>query len=117
QRLLYRNLSPEQYEAALILLSQSFLQRLDRKERGGVQPFAFAVSVIYLADRSLARSLGRKPILTQRNLAKASGSAEFTIRDHVYRFLGKLYKSKEPELIRIADKHLKKLQNNSSQIN
>ncbi|MHA2252616.1 MAG: hypothetical protein ACXAD7_19795 [Candidatus Kariarchaeaceae archaeon] len=106
KKLQSRNLVPEQYESVLIMLSQKFLEKLDRKDRGGVQPYPFSISIMYLADRALAKSMKRKPILTQKLLAKAADSAEFTIRDHVYRFLGSLYKYHESYLISIASNHL-----------
>ncbi len=102
-------ISPHQYEVLLIMISNEFLQKLSRKERGGVQPFPFAVSIIYLSDRTIAKFLKKKQILTQKELALLVNSAEFTIRDHVYRFLGDLYKKYEKFLISVCDAQLKKI--------
>ncbi|MDH5403863.1 MAG: hypothetical protein OEY49_15305, partial [Candidatus Heimdallarchaeota archaeon] len=76
-----------------------FLKYIHRKERGGVQPFPFAVSIVYLADRVICKFYCCKSILTQKTLANIVNSAEFTIRDHVYRFLGDIYKKYEEKLI------------------
>ncbi len=107
-KLVSRSISPGQYETILILLGNKLLEHLSRTERGGVQPYPFAVSIIYLADRAFAKYLKRKPILTQKLLANASRSAEFTIRDHVYRFLGDLYKKNEHILLKCIHNHTKK---------
>ena len=53
QRVQYHILGIEEYEMILIRITQEFLGYLDRANRGGVQPYPFAVSVIYLADRCL----------------------------------------------------------------
>jgi transcription initiation factor TFIIIB Brf1 subunit/transcription initiation factor TFIIB len=105
EKLQDRRFSPGQYESILILLSKHFLKSITRNQRGGVQPYPFTVSIIYLADRAFAKSLKRKPILTQKLLAKIADSAEFTIRDHVYRFLGDLYKQCENSLIEAVNAH------------
>jgi transcription initiation factor TFIIIB Brf1 subunit/transcription initiation factor TFIIB len=99
KRIQYRPITKEEYELILIKISTKFLEKLDRTDRGGVQPFPFAVSVVYLADRAYAKACERRPILTQKILAHAVNSAEFTIRDHVYRFLGDLYKIHEESMV------------------
>lgn len=94
-----RPITEGEYELILVKTAKEFLSLLDRKNRGGVQPFPFAVSILYLSDRAYGKAIRRKPILTQKLLAEAANSAEFTIRDHVYRFLGDLYKEHEEVLI------------------
>ena len=79
--------------------------------RGGVQPYPFAVSVMYLSDRAVAKTLRKKPLLTQQILARIAGSAEFTIRDHVYRFLGDLYQQFENDLISTCQSQIEKNSN------
>ncbi|MCE7736692.1 MAG: hypothetical protein GPJ54_17555 [Candidatus Heimdallarchaeota archaeon] len=108
RRLKKRFIDPDQYEALLIIVSRKLLERIPSKERGGVQPFPFAVSIIYLADRAFNKAEQKKSILTQKILAEAASSAEFTIRDHVYRFLGKLYKSHESFIVEEVQNHLRK---------
>jgi len=92
-------LQSNRYELHLIQVSLIFLNNLTRKDRGGVQPFPFAVSIVYLADRAISKVRGRRPILTQKLVGTALDAAEFTIRDHIYRFLGKLYEREEEDLI------------------
>jgi transcription initiation factor TFIIIB Brf1 subunit/transcription initiation factor TFIIB len=107
KRLRKRSLDQHQYEAMLIIVSRKILDMLSQNDRGGVQPYPFAVSIIYLADRAFNKALQKKSLLTQKILADAASSAEFTIRDHVYRFLGKLYKQHEPLIIREVQNHLR----------
>jgi len=108
RRLRKRSIDPNQYEALLIIVSMKLLERISSKERGGVQPYPFAVSIVYLADRAYNRAEQKKSILTQKILADAASSAEFTIRDHVYRFLGKLYKINESYIVGEVQDHLNK---------
>ncbi|MFV2014165.1 MAG: hypothetical protein ACC656_01950, partial [Candidatus Heimdallarchaeota archaeon] len=112
RRLKKRSIDPNQYEALLIIVSRKLLERIPAKERGGVQPFPFAVSIIYLADRAFNKAEQKKTILTQRILAEAASSAEFTIRDHVYRFLGKLYKKHESYVVKEVQDHLNRRNTN-----
>ena len=51
-------------------------------EIGGRNPYIFAVSVVYAADKAIGRERGRKSILTQHIIAKIANVAEFSIRDH-----------------------------------
>lgn len=92
-------LSSVEYEMLIITVSKKFLSLLSLRMRGGVQPYPFAVSIMYLSDRAIAKTLSKKPLLTQQILARIAKSAEFTIRDHVYRFLGDLYQKYENNLI------------------
>lgn len=108
RRLSNTYLSSFEYEMLIIVIAKKFLSLLSRKERGGVQPYPFAVSIIYLADRAISKTLNKKPILTQKILANLAKSAEFTIRDHVYRFLGAIYSKYETILVDTCDKQLNK---------
>ena len=105
-RLKKRNINPDHYETMLIIVSRKILEKLSSKDRGGVQPYPFAVSIIYLSDRAFNKAVKKKSILTQKLLAESASSAEFTIRDHVYRFLGKLYKNNESQILEEVLNHL-----------
>ncbi len=107
-RLIKRNLSVDQYEAMLIIVSRKILEKLSIKERGGVQPYPFAVSIMYLADRAFNKAVKKKSILTQKLLADSASSAEFTIRDHGYRCLGQLYKNHEAQIMDEVQNHIEK---------
>ncbi len=112
RRLNNEYLSLGEYEMLVIIVSKKFLNLISRKQRGGVQPYPFAVSIIYLADRAISKAIRKKPVLTQQILAKIADSAEFTIRDHVYRFLGNLYTDVEDKLIKTCTDHINKRINN-----
>ncbi len=71
------------YQALLTKISEYFLSTIGRRERGGVQPHGYAVAVVYLADRGIARYFRRVPVLTQPLVAEITGAREYTIRDHV----------------------------------
>ncbi len=89
----------ETYQMLLINIGREILNKIPLNERGGVQPFAFAVSVIYMADRIVCRFYKKSPLLTQKITAKVTGAKEFTIRDHCYRILGGRVKKIKLELV------------------
>lgn len=72
----------DRYEERLLATSLDILRGIDGVDRGGRDPYALAASTIYAADRKLASSRRAKPQLTQKIVSKASGVAEYTIREH-----------------------------------
>ncbi|MGF3555243.1 MAG: hypothetical protein ACQXXF_08295 [Thermoplasmatota archaeon] len=81
-RLKERNLPTDDYRNLLVQKSYSILTKLDSVIRGGRNPYIFAVSTVYCADRIISKKAGKKPILTQKILAKIAKVAEYSIRDH-----------------------------------
>ncbi|MEM2144529.1 MAG: hypothetical protein QW279_04150 [Candidatus Jordarchaeaceae archaeon] len=81
-RLKERGLTTEDYRNLLVQKSYSILTNLETTDRGGRNPYIFAVSTIYCADHMISKKLGKKPILTQKILAKITKVAEYSIRDH-----------------------------------
>ncbi|MEM3593805.1 MAG: hypothetical protein QXS27_03665, partial [Candidatus Jordarchaeaceae archaeon] len=81
-RLRERFLTAEEYRNLLLQKSYSILTEIDSANRGGRNPYIFAVSTVYCADRMLSKKTGKKPILTQKILAKIAKVAEYSIRDH-----------------------------------
>jgi transcription initiation factor TFIIIB Brf1 subunit/transcription initiation factor TFIIB len=82
RRLKERDLTTEDYRNLLTQKSYSILTKIDSINRGGRNPYIFAVSTIYCADRLLSKKIAKKPILTQKILAKITKVAEYSIRDH-----------------------------------
>nr|MDO8100295.1 hypothetical protein [Candidatus Njordarchaeota archaeon] len=82
-------INAEEYKCTILSIALSILKELDLPTRGGRNPFILAVSSIYAADRKLSESRGKKPVLTQRILAKATGTAEYSLRDHFCSLLKK----------------------------
>ncbi len=76
-------LSPSEYAILLEKITMYALERLPN--RGGVRPFPFAVTMIYQADRALARFLRRRQLLTQKRISCLTQAREYTIRDHCYK--------------------------------
>jgi len=76
------SIDPLEYQQRMILVSSELLGRINGAERGGRNPYVFAVSAVYAGERRLAKENGRKPILTQKILAKIAGVAEYSIREH-----------------------------------
>ncbi len=70
------------YGAKLRKTMGRILDRIPSIKRGGRNPFIFAVSVAYAADRMLARESGRRAVLTQKLASLATEVAEYSIRDH-----------------------------------
>ncbi|MGQ9723249.1 MAG: hypothetical protein ACUVXA_18250 [Candidatus Jordarchaeum sp.] len=81
-RLEGRDLSIEDYRNLLTQKSYSILNKIDSIDRGGRNPYIFAVSTVYCADRIISKEIERKPVLTQKILAKITRVAEYSIRDH-----------------------------------
>ncbi|MHA1310770.1 MAG: hypothetical protein ACTSQO_07540 [Candidatus Helarchaeota archaeon] len=71
-------------EYRLYLLNKSFeiLKNFGLQQRGGRNPYIFAVAIIYTSDQILAKYKKRKAILTQKILSNACKCAEYSIRDH-----------------------------------
>lgn len=72
----------DRYEERLLRTGFDILRGIDSVDRGGRDPYALAASTIYAADRKLASSRRAKPQLTQKIVSRASGVAEYTIREH-----------------------------------
>ncbi len=81
-RLKERGFNIEDYRSLLTQKSHYILNNIDNIKRGGRNPYIFAVSTVYCADRILSKKIERKPILTQKILAKITKVAEYSIRDH-----------------------------------
>jgi transcription initiation factor TFIIIB Brf1 subunit/transcription initiation factor TFIIB len=82
-------ITAEEYKCSILSAALSMLGELDSSMRGGRNPFILAVSSIYAADRRISESRGIRPILTQRILARATGTAEYSLRDHFCSLLKK----------------------------
>ena len=63
------------------------LQKLSSWERKGRNPFILTASVIYLAEKLLAKELNHKSVFTQELISKATNIAEYSIRDHYVKVL------------------------------
>lgn len=68
-----------------VLLSQKayfVFNLLGNRIKVGKNPYLLAVSVIYVADKLVAKELNCKPLLSQKLLAVHLNSTEYTIRQH-----------------------------------
>ncbi len=86
------------YEQKLLQLSREILAETSLKIRGGRNPYIFAVSVVYCADRIIGKVGGHRQILTQKSLANICDVAEYSIRDHHRTVLKDKFKEKVKEL-------------------
>jgi len=82
---MYDNMTPSRYRMLLMRVSYHLLSTLDTERRRGEQPFGFAVTIVYLADRGIRKFFRKSSLLTQRLTAEITGAKEFTIRDHFYK--------------------------------
>ena len=82
-------LTSQEYQARLLQLAKRLFSAIDVTERGGRNPFIFAVAVVYTAELMMAKNSRRRPILTQRLVSKATNSAEYSVRDHYAKILKK----------------------------
>ncbi len=70
------------YEKLLQLLCLRIFERIPNSDRGGRRPYPLSAASVYVADKLLAKKIGRSSALTQKLVAHATNVAEFTIRDH-----------------------------------
>jgi len=98
-RLRNLDLTPEEYRKKLLQYSRELLSELNLKSRGGRNPYIFAVSVVYCADRIIARINNHRQILTQKTLSEICKVAEYSIRDHHRTVLKYKLKEKLSELL------------------
>ncbi len=99
-------LTPSTYRNLLLGVSAELLSQISSKERGGVQPYPFAASVVYIADRAISRYLKKVPILTQKKVACLTGAKEFTIRDHCYKLLSRVFEREKSKLYQFINHFL-----------
>ncbi|NHJ46868.1 MAG: hypothetical protein FK733_03680 [Asgard group archaeon] len=81
-RLKELNFTAIEYENKLLQFSREILSETNLKTRGGRNPYIFAVSVIYCADRIIGKIRNHRQVLTQKTLANICEVAEYSIRDH-----------------------------------
>ncbi len=84
-RLLKNNIDLNEYSNYLKNKSRELLSSINLQERGGRNPYIFAVAIVYTAAQ-IKRKLDKKTILTQKILANITNCAEYSIRDH-YKFI------------------------------
>lgn len=85
------SLSKEEYLNKLTLMCRNILRNFNTWKRGGRNPFILAGSIIYLADRILAKKLGQKAVLTQTLISEATTIPEYSIRDHYVNLLKPIF--------------------------
>ncbi len=78
----------ESYWHKLHLKAMELLNKIPKIDRGGRNPYVFAASIIYAAERSLAYEEKRPVFLTQKEVSSILDVAEYSIRDH-YRHISK----------------------------
>jgi len=82
ERLKQLEIDKKEYENKLLQLSREILSETNLRARGGRNPYIFAVSVVYCADRIIGKIGTHRQILTQKALADICNVAEYSIRDH-----------------------------------
>lgn len=82
-RLKSKNMKPDQYIILLRRISRFLLTKIPPHSRGGRNPYALAGATVAGADTIIARINSQKRgIITQKNIAKLSEIAEYTLREH-----------------------------------
>ncbi|NHK31998.1 MAG: hypothetical protein FK730_11645 [Asgard group archaeon] len=87
------------YENRLLRYSREILGDTNLRTRGGRNPYIFAVSVVYCADRIIGKIQNHRQILTQKTLAIICQVAEYSIRDHHRTVLKEKLNQKIKELV------------------
>lgn len=84
-----KGLSPDKYRGKLERKTFLLCRKISERIRGGRNPYTFAASLVYAAELLMAMEEKRKPILSQRLIAKLSSVAEYTLRDHYLQVIKK----------------------------
>jgi transcription initiation factor TFIIIB Brf1 subunit/transcription initiation factor TFIIB len=94
----------DEYHHQLMKSSHNILHSTPPENIGGRNPYIFATSTIYAADKLLAKKFGKKNILTQKILSQITGVAQYSIRDHYCKVLKEavLRQNKSPQEQEIA---------------
>lgn len=74
-------LEPVEFFAELRGAALKVLCVTGEAERGGHSPCSLAATAVYAAECDLARRRARRKLLTQREIAKSGGVAEYTVRE------------------------------------
>lgn len=82
-RLRTKNMKPDQYIILLRRITRFLLTKIPPHSRGGRNPYALAGATVAGADTIIARINNQKRgIITQKNIARLSDIAEYTLREH-----------------------------------
>jgi transcription initiation factor TFIIIB Brf1 subunit/transcription initiation factor TFIIB len=82
ERVQSRDWELKEYENKLREILMKILRGFPSSRRGGRNPFIFAVSAAYAADRVISIKAGKQSVLTQKLTSEATDVAEYSIRDH-----------------------------------
>jgi len=89
-RISARRINEQEYYHLLLMETRDLLQKIPYPVRGGRNPYIFTVSVVYAADHTVCKNkLGIRPVLSQKAIADATNVAEYSVRDHFARVIGK----------------------------
>ena len=77
------------YKILLLKVTRTIIGNIPFRLKGGVDPYGFATSCLYFADREIARVFHKKAVFTQKSISKYTGVPEFTIRDHSHKVIRK----------------------------
>lgn len=83
ERLVPLGVDPHTYYMRLHSLVRRIACSVDNTQLGGRSPFSLAVTLVYFAERELAREERRKPLFTQAEIAALTGVSIYTIREAV----------------------------------
>ena len=76
-------IDPVEHKKRLLRIASFFLSKFDKRVRGGKSPKLFAAVVVYLADRYIAKQMGKPQVLPLSAIANLTGLSEYSLRDHV----------------------------------
>jgi len=80
----------DHFKRLLLKETLQILRKLNFSLRKGRNPYILAVASVYAASKKISSQLGVKRILTQKLIAKLSGVAEYSVRDHYCSLLKKI---------------------------
>ncbi|MDH5646059.1 MAG: hypothetical protein OEZ01_08630, partial [Candidatus Heimdallarchaeota archaeon] len=102
-------LTIDEFSTFLTIVAGEILKRTEMHEIRNIQPYGFALSIIYMADRSIADYNKCKQILTQRLLTSLAETSKYIIRDHIQDILGKVYNIDQKHILSVITEYYSKL--------
>jgi transcription initiation factor TFIIIB Brf1 subunit/transcription initiation factor TFIIB len=80
-RLVKTGRDPAEYQERILDIGFKILESIPVVERAGRSPYVFAASTIYVADQMASKEDRAPSAMTQKQISKTAGVAEYSVRD------------------------------------
>jgi transcription initiation factor TFIIIB Brf1 subunit/transcription initiation factor TFIIB len=97
-RLVRSRRDPASYQKRILDIGSKILENISVVERAGRSPYVFAASTIYVADQVASTEDRAPPAMTQKQISRVAGVAEYSVRDQAG-FIKNTLKRREAKLV------------------